>query len=338
MDNKRILINEYCEKILYKLYTTKWKYPGLGIHLAEFIGEGWNRCGLTHEENIDILDILIQELSSHGKNNQLEVNMKHLQDIYESMINDTLTYDNFLAYRKVVYRVKFYGRFKPLIIYPHHWNFLLIPTQYMNYNLVDKNIFHKYVLVFYDDIISNRYSNNPRNTIIPIQIEMIRKGMEYFNYPQELINWVTDPASKESLIFGYINGELYYDFSLVTQHARMISNREKIYTFNKIRYISTAFVGKKYNDYVQMYYKYSIRKNENSNDVIEYVFIKNIPIRGFLKCGFRIYGKRTINISFDNYIIKNMELQWRDLVAEGGDGKEWRNINFEKNKNCDFKI
>lgn len=300
------LINNCYENILNHLYRTGWKYQHIIRELVHMI----RNARLSHEDNIEAIKIILQNIQSHDK--VIIGRLRELYYLYRIIIDENITYDHFVAYHKALSGIKLLGRvnLSPSPNTSHYYFF--IPTGDINYNVINKNRFLYYMKWLYYCIIKNRYLGVVYTVLYKIHFEIAAKSMKYFNYPQPLIDWILDPTSDQFLVFGYINGDMYYDYSLINQHIRMISNRDKIYHFYRIKYQTVVFIGKKYNDSIQMYYKYGVQQADYAVK-IEYVFIKNIPIGGFLKCGFtKPIVREVININFDKYVSK-LELPWRDI-------------------------
>lgn len=310
---------KYCDKIIKSMHS-KFECRFLLYYLSECIGELLgchnptcilsknnpcfrekryafeNNLKLSHSEVIEVLRDIIRDVNEYDVFQTINGLSGHIGDIYIAIANETLTFDDFLNYEKVISSIKTYVNYIPQPIIGQYNSCLFIPTkEHSSCVSMNKHRFTDIVRFLYETNAYKLHCEFKAPPTLPIQLDMIRRGMEYFDYPQTLIDKVFNPPSLQIMVIGYINNKLYYDF---------IDREENI---NDPIYV--IINGKKYHEHANLYYK---RASNTGAFKAKYTPVKKIQLRGFLKQKFKITSYIcNFNIDLNEYL-SNMELPWRE--------------------------
>jgi hypothetical protein len=295
VEEEKDLFTNCCSTIIKQLHENP-NYDGLFDGLNVFHKYQPNHLKVTTLVNLAIDEILTYKPI---KNIKLYSVIQFLENIEQK----NTQYEDYLYYVKIVKRLENYIKSK----YTRHFYVLryiiLMPTtEYQFHFSANKK---QLARIAYETVSSASHIDMGTHFFIMI----LKKSMEYFNFPSDLIEWIIDNKyTYNHLIIGYIGDELYYD----------LNPKETLKKFTNGKYDTTPLMkikGDMCQDRIDICYSYGNNKS---------ILIKKIKINMFLN---RSVKKIILDyFAFDpNKYAMPLELSYVNNEDENEEGKEWKN-------------
>jgi hypothetical protein len=307
-ETKEELIARFCQIIIKK--SNNIEYNKIFDDLCQLISQA-EMAKISHNDIIKILEKIIKDIREYCPNKKFRCYFSDLDSFYEKIYDVELTYEHLLAYHRVLTQINFIKKPEFQTYGYNMYKCLFVPTLesspecYYFPRLSGKKFVHL-VLEVFQYYRLNKFSKI-KNHMYPITEIMLKKGMDYFNYPIRLQEYITDPPKRHSqLILFYIGDNLCYDGPGL---YKKIKRRASADSRGEINLDFIIIEGKKYSDYINVNYHYYIGNYDNRKPRI--IILNKFKLRGFLNRGFRVRHQNGWGISLHNYFIP-MELPWRD--------------------------
>lgn len=266
-EKERELITTCCSKIISALYKDP-NYGDIFTELQVFI----DQYKPDHVKITKMINIAIDEILTYKPikviNKRSLFRFTYLPDL-----DKNIEYEEYLHYINIIKRFekcinirnkrKYYSTYSHLI-------FLPTAEYQFPFSVSKKHIVEAIYETIEKGVGMWNYTNISNTILI--------KSMQYFDYPQQLINLVgnRNPKQQRSIIIGYIGDELYYDIDPKNTVNGVINDVASN--------VSVYITGKKFDNHIDISYEYS-----TNNDIRSIILIKRFKINVFLKQYIKIW-------------------------------------------------
>lgn len=280
---------------------------------------------ISHEDRIKILDNVIREFIEYCPNKIFQLDLYYFDKFNAAIFDSNLTYSHLLMYNKILSKINFIIKqnIRMYRVYDKHYCLYIPTTDPCIFPRITKIDFMYIALTLADEYKKIKYQGQKTSSITDIERTMLEKGMEYFNYPEELRGYITNPISPyQYLVMFYVDDYLYYDGVMVKKHIDTIS-KDRMISCDKLHLSIIKIEMEKYSDHINVSYRYYC--DINYFPIGGYFHANKVKLSGFVDRKKKINIYNQCKLSFNKYIIP-LELPWKD--DDGGE-KQWNHFKNE---------